>query len=136
MIAIVPYCPHWPAEFQQVAASVRAALGTTALRIDHIGSTAVPGLAAKDIIDLQVTVPALEPETAYTPALQGAGFVLRGGVTSDHRPPGVPGPDSAWAKRLFGAVPEQRPTNLHVRAAGHPNQRYALLFRDYLRAHA
>ena len=135
MIAIVPYRPHWPAEFQQVAATVRAALGTAALRIDHIGSTAVPGLAAKDIIDVQVTVPALEPETAYTPALQAAGFVLRSGVTRDHRPPGAADPDSAWAKRLFGAPPEQRPTNVHVRAFGHPNQRYALLFRDYLRAH-
>ena len=135
MITIVPYHPHWPAEFQRLAATVRAALGATALRIDHIGSTAIPGLAAKDIIDVQVTVPMLEPETAYTPALQAAGFVLRGGVTYDHRPPGDPAPEIAWAKRLFGAAPDQRLTNVHVRAFGHPNQRYALLFRDYLRAH-
>ncbi len=135
MITIVPYHPHWPAEFQRLAATLRAALGATALRIDHIGSTAVPGLAAKDIIDVQVTVPMLEPETAYTPALQAAGFVLRSGVTRDHRPPGDSEPDSAWAKRLFGAAPDQRLTNVHVRALGHPNQRYALLFRDYLRAH-
>ena len=55
--------------------------------------------------------------------------------TSDHRPPGWVGTDAQWEKRFFRPPSGQRPTNLHVRAAGRANQRYPLLFRDYLRAH-
>jgi GrpB-like predicted nucleotidyltransferase (UPF0157 family) len=60
-IEIVPYDERWPDEFAGLAAPLRAALGTLALRIEHIGSTAVPGLAAKDLIDIQVTVATLAP---------------------------------------------------------------------------
>jgi len=62
MITIVPYNPAWPAEFRAIAAGLRQALGELALRIDHIGSTAVPGLRAKDIVDIQITVRSLDPE--------------------------------------------------------------------------
>ncbi|MBS1999041.1 MAG: GrpB family protein, partial [Cyanobacteria bacterium SZAS LIN-2] len=55
-ITIVPYNPAWPAQFEQIAAPLAAALGALAIRIDHIGSTAVPGLAAKDRIDIQLTL--------------------------------------------------------------------------------
>ncbi len=61
-IQIVAYQPEWPDEFAAIASSLHAALGTLALRIDHIGSTSVPGLAAKDIIDVQVTVADFTPE--------------------------------------------------------------------------
>jgi len=60
MPTILPYQPTWPDEYHRIAARLRRGLGDLALRIDHIGSTAVPGLAAKDIIDIQVTVAALD----------------------------------------------------------------------------
>lgn len=133
MIVIAPYHDEWPLEFAAIAASLREGLGEQALRIDHIGSTAVPGLSAKDILDVQLTVAVLDE--ALVAALTGLGYEPRGNVITDHRPPGADGPPEDWQKRLFRAPPGQRPTNLHVRLAGRPNQRYPLLFRDYLRAH-
>jgi GrpB-like predicted nucleotidyltransferase (UPF0157 family) len=108
-------------------------MGNLALRIDHIGSTSVPGLAAKNIIDIQVTVAALG-ETVEQ-ALGAIGYTLRQGVTADHRPPWAVGPDSDWEKQLFKPPDGHRLVNLHVRVTERPNQRYALLFRDYLRTH-
>jgi GrpB-like predicted nucleotidyltransferase (UPF0157 family) len=129
VILIEPYCERWPDDFRRVAKRLRAALGERASRIDHIGSTSVPGLAAKPVIDVQVTVAKLED----------AGPLVDDGLDEivpawDHRPPGATGPEPDWQKRLFvrGAAPK---ANVHVRVAGRPNQRYALLFRDYLRAH-
>lgn len=134
---IVPPSPHWAAEFGEISA-LRSALGPLALRIDHIGSTAVPGLAAKDVLAVQVTVAALDL-TALAPGFQRAGFVpAAGNPRHDHRPPDATGPDADWAKLFFHPVPVAFGgcrINLHVRAASRANQRYALLFRDYLRAH-
>jgi GrpB-like predicted nucleotidyltransferase (UPF0157 family) len=65
IVEIVPYDPTWPARFAQLGSELRAALGMTALRIDHIGSTAISGLAAKPIIDIQISVAAFEPLDAY-----------------------------------------------------------------------
>lgn len=135
LASIVPYDPNWPREFAAIAADVRRALGRLALRIDHIGSTAVPGLAAKDVIDVQVSVAALDPEGALVKPLLGVGFVLRQGIVADHRPPGHNGPAADWAKRLLSEVPGRRPVNLHLRVDSRPNQRYPVLFRDYLRSH-
>jgi GrpB-like predicted nucleotidyltransferase (UPF0157 family) len=132
-IAIIPYDERWPDEFAALAAPLWAALGARALRIDHIGSTAVPGLAAKDSIDIQVTVAALDP--AVEAALAPLGYTRRLDVTGDHRPAYATGDEAEWAKLYFRAPPSQRPTHLHVRVAGRANQRYALLFRDYLRHH-
>ncbi|TMD05370.1 MAG: GrpB family protein [Chloroflexi bacterium] len=131
---IVPYDANWPREFVAVAADIRRALGPLALRIDHIGSTAVPRLAAKDVIDVQVSVAALDPEAALVEPLRAAGFVPHT-INRDHRPPGRDGPAADWAKRLMVEGPGQRRLNLHLRVDGRPNQRYSLLFRDYLRAH-
>ena len=75
MIAIVPYDPAWPAAFAGEAGRIRAALGDDALRIDHVGSTAVPGLAAKPVIDIQVSVPSLQPASRYDSALGALGYV-------------------------------------------------------------
>ncbi len=135
MITIVPYNPAWPDEFAAIARELRSALGPGALRIDHIGSTAVPGLSAKDIVDIQVTVAALEPFDRQAAALEGAGFETRLELWTDHLPPGATGPASDWQKRMVKPGPYRRAANIHVRVAGHPNQRYALLFRDFLRAH-
>lgn len=134
MIEIVPYHPNWPVEFEQIAISLANALGELALRIDHIGSTAVPGLSAKDIIDVQVTVPGFGPPLVERFA--SAGYTLAETIAADHRPPfDAVTPDSAWEKRYFRAPDHLRPQHIHVRIQGRANQRYPLLFRDYLRAH-
>lgn len=133
-IVIVPYDTRWPAAFQALGRPLRAALGDLAERIDHIGSTSVPGLAAKDIIDIQVTVAALDAG-ALSRALAPLGYTLAPDIVNDHIPPGheSDAPDE-WRKLYFRPPAAQRPTHLHVRQAGRANQRYALLFRDYLRA--
>jgi GrpB-like predicted nucleotidyltransferase (UPF0157 family) len=76
-IVLVDYDSSWPVRFQGERAKLTTALGTEAIRIEHIGSTAVPGLAAKPIIDVLVTVADIENEPRYLPALQRAGYVLR-----------------------------------------------------------
>jgi GrpB-like predicted nucleotidyltransferase (UPF0157 family) len=111
-------------------------LGTLALRIDHIGSTAVPALAAKDIIDLQVTVADLEDMAAFEHAMVREGGYRRRGLLEDHVPLSRAGSDPAeWRKCFFREPDGARRTHIHVRQLGRENQRYALLFRDYLRNH-
>ena len=133
MITIVPYQSTWQNEFLRLGGILRQTLGDLALRIDHIGSTSVPGLAAKDRIDIQVTVENLYPAVEH--ALNRAGYTRIEHFTQDHLPTGIVGQPSDWIKWVFKPPAAQRPTNLHVRLAGRANQRYALLFRDYLRAH-
>ena len=133
MIEIVEYNPRWPAEFEQISARIGAALGSRALRIDHIGSTSVPGLAAKDIIDVQLAVGHFGEDLVQ--ALTSLGFIYRPDITHDHQPPNTSCRESDWEKRLFKSPEGRRRVNLHVRILGRANQRYALLFRDYLRAH-
>ena len=132
MITIATCKPSWPNEFKAIAVELRKALGELALRIDHIGSTAVPGLDAKDRIDIQVTVERLEQKVEDS--LTSIGYKSLEFHT-DHPPIGLQSPSSQWAKWVFKPAAGQRPTNLHVRISGRPNQRYALLFRDYLRNH-
>jgi len=76
-IVLVDYDPSWPMRFQDERAKITTALGTEAIRIEHIGSTAVPGRAAKPIIDVLVTLADIEDESRYLPAVQRAGYVLR-----------------------------------------------------------
>ena len=132
-VVIVPYRPEWPAEFHAIAAVLRRVLGPSAQRIDHIGSTSVPGLAAKDVIDVQVTVAALTD--TLVPVLEAAGFQPFERYFRDHVPPGMEGvPADSWEKLFFRPANGERLANIHVRVAGRPNQRFALLFRDFLRA--
>lgn len=134
-VEIGSYQERWSQEFVTIGQALRGALGNLALRIDHIGSTSVPGLAAKDIIDIQVTVASLLPVEPLDAALGTIGFTRRVEVTSDHRPPGdTTSPNEGWAKYLCKPPDGHRPTNVHIRVEGATNQRYALLFRDYLRA--
>jgi GrpB-like predicted nucleotidyltransferase (UPF0157 family) len=132
VVTIVPYKPSWPGEFQKIARVLHNALGDLALRIDHIGSTSVPGLAAKDRIDIQVTVASLN--ASVEDALNQVGYQRLEHLT-DHPPSRMEVNADDWSKWVFKPPPDQRSTNLHVRVAGRPNQRYALLFRDYLRNH-
>jgi GrpB-like predicted nucleotidyltransferase (UPF0157 family) len=115
-IKIVDYRPEWPARFARERDRIAAALGPTAVRIDHIGSTAVPGLAAKPIIDIDVSVPDVEEEASYLPALERAGYVLR------VREPG---------HRML-RTPE-RDVHIHVCSAGSDWERRHVRFRDRLR---
>lgn len=132
MIEIAAYRPEWADEFARLAADLRRGLGPLALRIDHIGSTAVPGLPAKDVIDMQVTVARLEQ--AVDRAVTSVGYARRGEVRADHVPPGGPDDPEQWRKWFYREQAGRR-VNLHVRLAGRANQRYPLLFRDYLRSH-
>lgn len=132
-IEILEHDARWADEFAAHAVELRAALGSLALAVDHIGSTSVPGLAAKDVIDIQVTVAALGDDV--TRAMTAAGFTHRADITADHVPPGAPAKPADWSKQYFQNKPGARRAHVHVRVAGAPNQRYALLFRDYLRAH-
>jgi GrpB-like predicted nucleotidyltransferase (UPF0157 family) len=121
-IEIVAYDPTWPRLFVELGRELRGALGDVALRIDHIGSTSVPGLAAKPVIDIQVSVAAFDPLQAFKQPLERLGYVYR----ADN--PGR-------TKRYFREPPSRRRTHLHVRRAGSFSEQWALLFRDYLRAH-
>jgi len=133
VIEIVAYKPGWPGVFFQFGTILRQGLGYLALRIDHIGSTSVPGLAAKDIIDIQITVAALNPEAEQ--AMLALGYTRMQQVWRDHQPAQAAGGEEEWRKWYFRQPPHQRPTHIHMRVLGHPNQRYPLLFRDYLRSH-
>jgi GrpB-like predicted nucleotidyltransferase (UPF0157 family) len=132
MIVIEPYNPNWPKEFAVIQSDLKNILGDLALRIDHIGSTSVLGLGAKDIIDIQITVRELDSNIVQ-PMLT-AGYLLSE-HTSDHIPLGENPDPQLWVKRLFKEPKGSRKTNIHVRKLGNPNQQYPLLFRDYLRAH-
>jgi GrpB-like predicted nucleotidyltransferase (UPF0157 family) len=119
---VVPYDPAWLGSFRAVATRLRGALGGVALRIDHIGSTAVPGLAAKPFLDVQISVAAFEPLAAFRDPLEGLGYVFR-----------AENPERT--KRYFRGPPGERRTHIHVRLRGHWSEQFAVLFRDYLRAH-
>jgi GrpB-like predicted nucleotidyltransferase (UPF0157 family) len=121
-VKIVPYDPAWPERFAALAYRLREALGLVALRIDHIGSTSVPGLAAKPIIDVQISVVSFDPLETYMIPLHRAGFVHRADNTE-------------LTKRYFREAPGGRRTHVHVRRAGSFSEQFALLFRDYLRIH-
>ncbi|WP_433343390.1 dephospho-CoA kinase [Micromonospora sp. CA-111912] len=124
--------PTWPQQYARLAARIRHAIAPADLRIDHIGSTAVSGLAAKDVIDIQLTVPSLaEADGPLADRLAAAGFPRLPGQWWDNpRPEGR----DRWEKRLHGSADPDRPVHLHLRPAGSPGWRYALLMRDHLRA--
>jgi GrpB-like predicted nucleotidyltransferase (UPF0157 family) len=128
---------EWDGEFRILANKLGDGLGDLALRIDHIGSTSVPGLPAKDVIDVQVIVGDLDCDP-ITRAMETLSFEHKNQEWNlrDHVPAGWTGDPARWAKLVFGPPPDARDSNVHVRVAGAPNERYALLFRDFLRADA
>jgi dephospho-CoA kinase len=123
--------PDWPAAGERLRARVAAAAGERGRGVAHIGSTAVPGLPAKDVVDLQLGVASLADADAVRDALQDAGFPWRPDIDHDNpKPPGSP----MWPKRFHSSADPGRAVNLHVREVGSPGWRYALMFRDWLRA--
>lgn len=130
--ALTPANPDWPAQAARIIARLRVAAGEEALTLDHVGSTAVPGLAAKDVLDLQLGVADMAAADRLAAALTGAGFPVWPGVLADHPKPADADPGQ-WGKRLHGSADPGRAVNLHLRAAGSPGWRFALCFRDWLR---
>lgn len=121
-IVIVDYDPGWPARFAALCVPVRAALGALALRIEHVGSTSVPGLAAKPIIDMDVVIPARGDLPEAIRRLAGIGYEHRGDL-------GIPG-------REAFANPEGLPAHhLYVCDSGSAELHRHLSFRDHLRTH-
>jgi GrpB-like predicted nucleotidyltransferase (UPF0157 family) len=132
-VVVAPYQSQWVSDFAQIAGRIRDVINDAAIRIDHIGSTAVPGLAAKDVIDIQITVADLDRANSLTRPLIAVGF--RQGTTFEYDEfHGKPETD-VELRKLYMREPEgERRAHIHVREIGRFNQRYALLFRDYLRA--
>lgn len=121
-IIIVEYDPVWPEEFRELGQRLRRALGRAALRIDHVGSTSVPGLAAKPVLDVQISVGELEPDPPFRVPLEALGFVFHA-ANADR------------SKRFFREPPGTRRTHVHVRRSGSFDEQLNLLLRDYLRTH-
>jgi GrpB-like predicted nucleotidyltransferase (UPF0157 family) len=120
-IEVIDYDSAWPGRYQQWKQRLTNALGSAAVRMEHVGSTAVPGLPAKPVIDIQISVADLHDEPQYAPQLESAGVQLR---SRDE------------LHRYFRPFPGQpREVHVHVCAAGSTWEREHLLFRDYLRAH-
>jgi GrpB-like predicted nucleotidyltransferase (UPF0157 family) len=120
-VRIADYDPAWPARFEAEAARVRDALGPVARRIEHVGSTAVPGMAAKPTIDIQVSVASFEPFEAYGEPLRRLGYEHRPNDEPRHRFFALWGPGG------------ERVVNLHVCEAGGDWERRHLAFREALR---
>lgn len=127
--------PAWPAQAERLTARVADALGDRAVRVEHIGSTSVPDLPAKDAIDLQVGVRRLtDADTpAFVAQLTQRGFVHVPAITEDSPLPRGDDP-SRWRKRFYGSMDPCRVANVHVRELGSPGWVFALQFRDWLRA--
>ena len=133
---VVDYTGDWPARAAALIATLRDQLGARAARIEHIGSTAIPGMAAKDVLDLQISVTSLDDAAReFDQPLGSLGF-RRTPYEQDHVPAGRPDDGREWVKRFWARreYPDGD-VNLHVRLAGSPNERLALLFRDWFRAH-
>jgi GrpB-like predicted nucleotidyltransferase (UPF0157 family) len=118
-VQIVGYDPQWPELFRREAGRIRTALGFRVLEVEHIGSTSVPGLAAKPIVDILLVVSDSADEEKYVPALESAGYVLRIREPDWHRHRMFKGPDTD--------------IHLHVFSSGCPEIDRVLIFRDWLR---
>ncbi len=126
-VAAVDYRPEWPGEFERLSEQLRGALGDLPVAIDHVGSTSVPGLPAKDCIDVQVRVRSID-ETRDGALFAAIGFRCRPEPWNHVEVPG----GIRCRKLVFAPPIGARPCNVHLRVGAGPNARYALLFRDYL----
>lgn len=133
---VAPYDPRWPGRAAAELATTRADLGPLVLHADHIGSTSIPQMPAKDVLDLQLSVRDLaQVADAFDAPLARRGY-LRLPYVYDHVPAGDGSDPELWRKHLWSRRGHpDGDVNLHVRALRSPNERLALLFRDWLRAH-
>lgn len=121
-VILIDHHDNWPVWYEALAGRVRRALGSRVVTLNHAGSTSVPGLAAKPLIDMLLEVTDSADEAAYVPALEAAGFILR-----------IREPDWFEHRMLKSATPA---ANLHVYTAGCEEVRRMLAFRDHLRRDA
>ena len=121
-VNVVEYDPTWPRLFSRERQRIQQILGDTALSVDHVGSTSVPGLAAKPIIDIDLVVPNSADESTYVPQLEAAGYLLIIREPDWHEHRCFKGPDTD--------------INLHVFSPGSPETHRHAVFRDWLRAHS
>lgn len=120
-VTLLEYDPSWPTLFEREAARIRTVLGDQVRLLEHVGSTSVPGLAAKPIIDIVLVVPDSSHEPAYVPPMEAAGYVLR-----------IREPE--WFEHRLFKGPDTS-TNVHVFTLGSPEVARMLAFRDWLRSH-
>jgi dephospho-CoA kinase len=141
---LVPADATWPAQARRIVERLKTASGHHALRVDHIGSTAVPGMAAKDVIDVQITVASLAVADQISDALTHAGYPRIDRITADEAKPDArstvaefdhTNDPALWHKRIHASADPGRPTHVQVRVDGWPNQQFALLFTDWLTDH-
>jgi dephospho-CoA kinase len=140
---LAPADPTWPDQARRIVNRLKTTCGHKALRVDHIGSTAVPDYDAKDVIDIQITVESLAVADELVEPLLAAGYPRLEHITQDAAKtdarstagrydhsddPGL------WHKRIHASADPGRPTNVHIRVDGWPNQQFALLFVDWLKA--
>jgi GrpB-like predicted nucleotidyltransferase (UPF0157 family) len=120
-VTLAEYDANWPLLFSRENRRIRAALGATVVRLEHTGSTSVPGLAAKPVVDMLLVVPDSSDEATYLPPLVSAGYrlVIREPEWHEHRV--FKGPDTN--------------INLHVLTTGSPEIERVVTFRDWLRSH-
>lgn len=140
-LRLVPADPTWGAQAGRIVARIQTACGHRAVRVDHIGSTAVPGLDAKDVIDIQVTVGSLALADELARQLLDAGYPRIDRVTTDAAKPDARSTvgefdhsddPALWRKRMHASADPGRPTHVDVRVDGWPSQQFALLFVDWL----
>ena len=122
-LLVVPYDPHWPVEFETERNRIARALGAVARRIDHHGSTAVPGLDAKPIIDMQISVDRLKPMQHYADPLASLGYMH------------MPHPDDQRCPFFHRPARWPHSHHVHVVETGGLEERRTLAFRDFLREH-
>jgi dephospho-CoA kinase len=140
---LAPADPAWADQARRIVARVTTACGARARRVDHIGSTAVPGLDAKDAIDIQITAESLPVADELAGVLLSAGYPRIEHITADVAKPGARSTvecydhsddPALWQKRIHASADPGRPTYVHLRVGGWPNQQFALLFVDWLMA--
>lgn len=120
-VALSPYDPDWARTYEQLARLVHSALGDVAMLLEHVGSTSIPGITAKPVIDMVLEVPDSRLEETYVPQLEAAGFIHR------NREPD-------WYEHRLLRTEDPR-SNLHVFSAGCEETKRMLRFRDWLREH-
>jgi dephospho-CoA kinase len=131
VLELRPSDPDWPAQAERLLGRLRLAFGDVLVTADHVGSTAVPGVPAKDVLDVQVGVPSLDAADGegVRARLDEAGFPRAEGADFDFDH----GSDGLWPKRMHGSSDPGRVVHIHVREVGSPGWRWALLFRDWIR---
>ena len=134
---LIPYDEEWPLAAERLIERISRALGERAPEIEHVGSTSVPGLPARDVIDLQVGVADLRSadDPTFVEALTKLGFPRSEGNSLDYPKDLLPDP-SLWVRRFHGSSDPKRIVHLHIRELGSAGWQYALLYRDWLRSDA